>query len=151
MEALVTCPCLQRWHCPYHVRGLYLVACRLLGMVALSVGDGKSSTLRWEGWCQQLGRLMGSWLSGRDSMHPLSWPCSVGMRNSFPSLCRMPVFLLPLRVKSQASAREELRPHCERGLLLRSLHSPRAGLYLPGVVSPMIDLKAPQSFICHWL
>lgn len=83
-------------------------------------------------------------------MHPLSWPRSVGVRNSFPSVCRMPVFLLPLRVKSQAAAREELRPHCEGGLLWRLL-SPRAGLYLPGVVSPMTDLKAPQSFICHWL
>lgn len=33
---------------------------------------------------------------------PLSWPCSVGVRNSFPSLCRMPVgfFPLPLKVKS---------------------------------------------------
>lgn len=82
------------------VRGLYPAACRLLGLVALFVGDARSSTLRLEAWCRRLGRLSGSWLSGRDSMHPLSWPCSVGVRNSFPSLCRTPVFLLPLRVSS---------------------------------------------------
>lgn len=35
-----------------------------------------------------------SWLLGQDSMHPLSWPCSAGVRNSFPSLCRMPVSLV---------------------------------------------------------
>lgn len=74
--------------------------------------------------------LAGSWglgFRGQDSMRPLSWPCSAGVRNSFPSLCWMPVgffffFLsLPLRVKSWAVAREELRPHWERSPLEPSL------------------------------
>lgn len=32
------------------VRGLYPAACRLLGVVALFVGDARSSTRRWEAW-----------------------------------------------------------------------------------------------------
>lgn len=69
-----------------------------------------------------------SWLLGQDSMHPLSWPCSAGVRNSFPSLCGMPVclvffFFSPAFESKVLGCSKKSRDPTARGLL-QSLLSP---------------------------
>lgn len=132
------------------VRGLYPAACRLLGVVTLFVGDARSSTLRWETWCQRLGRLSGSWLSRRDSMHPFlghsQWVWGIHFLLHVGCLCFCCLWEYCSRLQLGKSWDPTVREVSSRARAL-----PRAGLYLPGVVSPMTDLKAPCSFICHWL
>lgn len=125
-----TCPCPQRWHCQHQKRTVPS-SLPIAWPGSLYVGDGWSSTLRWE-TMSVLGWLMGSWLLGQDSMHPLSWPCSVGVRNSFPSLCKMPVGFFPSAFESKVLGCSKGRAETPLREVSSRAFSPRAGLYLPG-------------------